>query len=224
GSNSTAPVGTMQLAGGKLTVPAGSADYYVNQLSVSNGGSIDLTGASSFWLHMTGSGSRIDVAGNSTWTGPGTTRLQNDTSAMIDLALTSGTTLTNSIPLTAGSGQGFHIVDPLGSGATLVQTGTGSNAPITMDRAFYQFADPGFVTIGALTLQNGSRLSYTGTTPGTLNRNITLAAGTFYNIEFLNASIGGLTMSGIISEASPGQELDISSGIVTLPGSNTYTG
>src|SRR5207302_1431187 len=53
-------IGTLTLDGGRFVVPSGNGDYYLNKLAIGPaGGSVDFTGSSNFWLHLTGAGAGI---------------------------------------------------------------------------------------------------------------------------------------------------------------------
>ena len=56
-NNGTAAIGTLTLNNGTYRVSGGAGDFYLNQLIVgSTGGTIDLTGTTNFWTHLTGTG------------------------------------------------------------------------------------------------------------------------------------------------------------------------
>jgi len=146
GTNVVSPIGTMTLDFGTLRVPAGTGDYYVNKLIASNGGKVDFSGSTNFWLHLTGAGAGISVTSDATWTGGGTSRIQNDTGGTVDITVSSGKGLVASVKLTNGtSGFGFRVT----GGGGLWSTAAGSDATILVaNSSVYQFSDPAFVTTG----------------------------------------------------------------------------
>ena len=79
--------------------PPESTDYHINELVQGAGSTVNFTGSTNFDLRLVGTGAGITVTGNSTWTGAGTSRIQNDTDATIDLSIAPGATLTSSIRL-----------------------------------------------------------------------------------------------------------------------------
>jgi fibronectin-binding autotransporter adhesin len=134
---------------------------------------VDFTGSSDFVMHLTGAGGGINVFGNGTWTGAGTSRIQNDMAAPIDLSIAPGATLTSSIRLANGtSGQGFRLT----GGGTLAVSNFDNSATLTVvGPTTFRFGDAHALGSGALTL-DGGRLEYTGLRD-TITEPITLAAG-----------------------------------------------
>ena len=106
GDNSAAPIGLLSLNGGTFRVPAARPITSSNQSVVSSSGgtagAIDFSGSTDFGLHLTGAGAGITVTTDTTWTGGGTSRIQNDTAASLDIA-TNGYTITNGIRLANGT-------------------------------------------------------------------------------------------------------------------------
>ena len=97
------PMGTLTLLGGTFRVPTGSGDYYLNGLAMS-GGTVDFTGTSKFWLHLTGTNPSISTSASTTtavWTGAGRSRIENDSSSPLTIDVAAGTT-PSGIDLDAG--------------------------------------------------------------------------------------------------------------------------
>ncbi|HEY1378663.1 MAG TPA: autotransporter-associated beta strand repeat-containing protein [Gemmataceae bacterium] len=203
GGNSGGPIGTLTLDNNaRFAVPTpGSTDYYLNRLEQGAGGRVDLTGSTDFALHLTGAGAGINVAGNGTWTGAGTSRIRNDTAAPLDLSIAPGATLTSSIRLINGaSQQGYRLT----GGGTLVVTNTDNAATLTVGPATLQFDDVTAFTFGPLTVDGGT-LAYTGGTAVSFKSFTLTAAGGTVSVTdpattlSLAAEIGGgstLTKTG----------------------------
>src|SRR5436305_7674861 len=92
-------------------------------------GTVDLTGTSNFWLHITSASGITINAGNSTWIGAGTSRVQNNSGAALTMTvngnLDAGIILSN-----AGSnanfikaGNGYLRLSNTGNTANLTATG-----------------------------------------------------------------------------------------------------
>jgi autotransporter-associated beta strand protein len=228
-SNSAATaVGALIFSGGTLRVPAGAGNYFFNSLFTNSpGGTVDLTGASGFTLHLTGGG--ITFTGISTWLGSGA-QITNDTNGTANISVNG--LLTNGIPLVNGaSGFGYRVT----GGGTLALTGTGHTASLTVDGATLSVDNAAALSsLANLTLTN------TGSTPGTLLFNLDLLTDTARNITLgtgggtikFQSSLGGpadLRLAGTISDSPAGQRLTVlgngqSDRTVTLAGTNTYTG
>jgi len=56
------------------------------------GGAVDFSGATAYTTHFAGSGAGITASGNSTWTGGGISRIENDTNALLPITLNSAST------------------------------------------------------------------------------------------------------------------------------------
>ena len=91
GGNSTAPLGTLYNNAGTFAVPTGNADYYLYQMNTA--GTVDFTGSTNFWLHFAGAVPPINVSGNNTWIGSGSSRIQNDGTAPLVFNLLPGSGL-----------------------------------------------------------------------------------------------------------------------------------
>jgi hypothetical protein len=237
GNNSAAPVG-INLNGGTVAVPAGSADYYVG--FINGGGNLDFTGSTDFWMHFTGSTPYINMAtvpGIYSWIGANQSRIQNDGTAPLNVVMNPGTLLTSSISFANGTtGQPIMVH----GGGTLVLTSINNSANLIIDSgSTLQVQDVACLGSGTLTLQDTfglitspathGRLAYTGST-ATLAKNITLGSGGGGTIVVSQPG-ANLTLSGTIGESSANQGLAISgpnitasSSVVTLTGTNTYSG
>jgi autotransporter-associated beta strand protein len=239
-SNTPATViGTLTLNGGTFRVPSGAGDYYVNSLATGpTGGTVDFSGSSNFWLHLTGAGASITVNGDSTWTGAPGSHIQNDNASPIDIRVTNYpfAKLTNGIILANGTqNQGFRLTGAPGLVSVMELTSLGNTADLIADSTGYiRVADMAYLGSGSLTLQNTANdyrpgtLWYTGPTANS-SKPITLGVGGGH-IYVLTPG-ANLTLSGIIGEpaASPGQSLQVSGAFsapstLTLTGDNTFTG
>ena len=106
-SNSGVAIGALTLNNGTLRVSGGAGDFYLNKLAINTiGSAINFAGTTNFWAHLTGTGAAITVNSNSTWTGAGTSRIQNDTAALLPLTLNSAT-VTSSVNFANGAGFWF---------------------------------------------------------------------------------------------------------------------
>jgi autotransporter-associated beta strand protein len=250
GNNSGTPVGNITLYNGTMAVSSGSAGYYVNTMTGT--GTIDFTGSSNFGLHFTNGSSsplisigtdlRNPLGGSFTWIGSGSSHIQNDATVPLNIQIGSGDSLTCGIILANGTtSQPMYVND----GGTLVLTNTGNTANLIIDYATkLQIANLACLGSGSITLEGAPGLGqatngaivYTGPT-ATLSKNLTLAYsnGALFQLGggVISATQDGtiLTVSGTISEAFTGQVLGItgsgtsaSNTIVTLTGTNTYTG
>jgi autotransporter-associated beta strand protein len=233
-------IGTVSLNGGGFRVPSGFGDYYVNKLAIgSTGGMVDFNGTSNFRLHLTGSGAGITFAGDSTWNGAGTSRIQNDTAAPIDIYGSNFlSTLTNGIILANGiNNQGFRLTGPTNGNyvAAMLLINPGNTANLIADSAGYlKVADMVHLGSGSLTLQNTAAyfrpgtLWYVGST-AISSKPITLGVGG--GQIYVNNDGTNLTLSGTIGESSPGQPLLVTGNftfpappVLTVSGANTFTG
>jgi autotransporter-associated beta strand protein len=243
-TNSGTAIGTLTLNNGTYRVSGDFGEFYLNQLVTgSGGGTVDLGGGTSDVLtHLTGSGAGITVNGNSTWTGGGTSDIQNDTNATIDIAINNYSTLTNGIKLARGfGGKGFRLTGTPNTVSTMVLTNLGSTADLTADSTGYlEVNNMANLGSGTITLQNtGSDFR-----PGTIRydggntlsaRAITLGAHgsqPFSGQLYVNAPGANLTLTGVIGETpAAGAGLLVTANgqggptsTLTLAGANTYTG
>jgi autotransporter-associated beta strand protein len=251
GTNGGAAAGNITLYNGAMTVPSGSADYYVNTMTGT--GTVDFTGSSNFWLHFTngvtgplisiGTDARNPLAGSFNWIGSGGSRIQNDAMVPLNVQVASSDTLTCGIILANGAtSQPIYVT----GGGALILINTGNTANFAVDYGTkIQVANLACLGTGTLTLEGtsaaigsfpGGAIIYTGPS-ATLSKNITLAYSNGGSLVGGGGSIGAtqngaiLTVSSIISEAYPSKTLSIlgngtssSNAIVTLTGVNTYTG
>ncbi len=241
GGNTSAPLGTLDLEGGTFKVPAGSADYYINSITTqTSSGILDFTGSTDFWLHFTGSNPSVVYAGNNTWIGANSSRIQNDATVPLNFNLNAGYVLNEGIILANGTNSQPILFN--GNG-TVILTNPANTANLIADAgAKIQVSNLANLGSGTLTLQFlmnngldfGGSLVYTGPS-ATLTKNITLAGslGGYTGDGTIGVTQNGtiLTVSSVIGQTTAGQGLGIfgtgtaaSTGIVSLTGANTYTG
>jgi autotransporter-associated beta strand protein len=233
-SNSSATaLGTVTLTSATLAVPTGVGDYYLNQLTMTNG-AVDLTGSSNFWLHFVNANAGITInAGASSWIGSGTSRIQNDTGNPITITVPDGATLNAGIILSrAGTNTSFTF-----DGAATFQGGnirlsnTGNTADMTVTGIATLLTNDlstnvgngrfGTLGTGKITLANGY-LSYDGPT-AISDKPLTLSS--FGSVQVVNP-LANLTMNGLIDEspASSGAGFEfLGSGLAGIPSTLTLT-
>ena len=224
GSNAAAPLSGIVLSGGTFRVPVGFAEYYVDALALAELGgvpaAIDFSGSTNFRLHLTGATTGIPVVGNTTWTGGGTSSIQNDGS--IAIAFATSSTITNSTRLLNGTGgRGFQLT----GGGTLVLTNPGNTAHLEADGSTLEVGDMAYLGTGVTVLRRT-----TGSDPGTLkytgatavsSKQVLLGPG--HSRFWVSNAATDLTLSGTIGEAASGLNLVVAgSGTLTLTGNNTF--
>ena len=233
-SNSAAPIGTLTLNNGTYRVGSGSGDFYLNQLTIgATGGTVNFSGAGSFFTRFVNAGAGITVNADTTWIGGAGARLQNDTSALIPITINNASTVTSSVNLGQGTlASGFRLT---GGGLLYLKNPTGSSsAPLRVEDGYLRVDDLVPLTSSTITLAgtflSGSAnttavLYYTGATTSS-SRSLSLDAnGGIINVGAAGAN---LTLSGVISETGgTGRSLTVISGagsVLTLSGANSYTG
>jgi fibronectin-binding autotransporter adhesin len=234
GDNSAAALGAVNVNGGTLQSAAGSGNYYVNQLAMT-GGTVDFSASTNFGLHLSGAGAAVTInAGTSTWTGGGTSRIQNDTAGPVTVTANAGGTLNAGIILSnAGTNPNFTLT---GAGSIRLSN-PGNTANITANGANVFSSDLstdvgagafGTLGTGSFALTNRSFLNYDGMS-ATSAKPLTVANG---SIAVLNAGTN-LTLSGVISNSDPTAFVEVlgpafanvaGTGTVTLTANNTYGG
>jgi autotransporter-associated beta strand protein len=228
---SASAIGTLTLNGGTFRVPTGGADYFANQLVMTNG-TVDFTGTSNFWLHLTNSSGITINAGNSTWTGAGTSRVQNDSGAALTLTVAASGFLNAGIIL-SGSGTNANFVKAGPGYMRLSNTGNTANLTVSGGYVFSNdlatnLGTGAFGTLGtgSFTLSGGAGLDYDGATAATAKPIALTGAGA---IDV--GSAANLTMNGVISQTAAGASLYIfgtgnaaSPSTLTLGATNTYSG
>ncbi|MDB5327573.1 MAG: hypothetical protein JWM57_3142 [Phycisphaerales bacterium] len=240
-NNSGSAIGTLTLNNGTYRVPAGTGDFYLNQLVIgATGGTIDLTGTTNYWTHFTGAGAGITVNADSTWTGAGTSQIRNDTSALLPIAINSGT-VTSSVNFANGTaGFGYRLSQPNYLAELYLKSPTsGNTADFRIESSTLQVDDMAALGSGTITLAGSvisagqvdttATLRYRGTTAGS-SKALTLDASG--GVIFLSTSTVGatLTLNGLISETGgTGRGLTVnggtaSQGVLALTAANTYTG
>jgi autotransporter-associated beta strand protein len=227
GSNGAAIL-HLNLNGGTFRVPAGSATYNVQQLTVGSSGgtpgSIDFTGSSGFELNFLGT-PVFNVHTNTTWTGGGLSAINNENSSSPAEIATNGFTITNGIRMTGSSG--FRVT----GGGTLLPFNALNSAPLIADGGTLEVVALSHLGTGTVTLQKSGTgdpgtLKYTGITTTSTKP---LVLGTGGGRVWVTDTGTNLTLSGTISEATPGQSLIVSGdgafgATLTLTGANTYSG
>jgi autotransporter-associated beta strand protein len=231
-SNTGAIVDTVNLAGGTLRVPSGSGTFTALTLaSAATGGTVDLTGATNFSLHLLSpsSGISVNTGGNgstvTTVIGSGTSRIVNDSGVSLPVIVAAGTLNMGAILAGTSPTTGFTKSGP--GGMRLSNTGNTANITVTGGYvitndlstdvgggAFGTLGTGAFGLSSTLLLYDGS--TATSAKPMTL----TSAGG-------IQVTSGGtnLTMSGTISQSAAGAQFDFfGPGTLTLTGTNTYSG
>jgi autotransporter-associated beta strand protein len=227
-NGSGSSLGSVSVSGtGKVLVPSGTSNYYVNQLQMT-GGTLDATGADSFTLHITyGAGITVNQ-GTTNWNG-GNGRIVNDTGSPTPITcfgqLNVGFALSS-----AGNNPNFVF-----SNGAVRLSNTANTANITATNlCFLESSDLstnlgagafGTLGTGAITLNHGILL-YDGQ-PATTAKPLTITGG--LGDIVCHTGGAGLTMSGVISESAAGTAWLVEGPLyypvtVTLTASNAYTG
>jgi fibronectin-binding autotransporter adhesin len=226
-NTSATAIGALSLNNATFRVPTGGGDYYVDHLVMTNG-TVDVTGTSNFWLHLTNSAG-VTINGSSTWTGSGTSRVQNDSGA--------AATITVYGFLDAGI-----ILSNAGSNADFIKAGAGSMRMSNTGNTANLFVMDGFILsndlstnlgtgafgtlgTGTITLSSGG-LFYDGAT-ATSSKPLTFTS--YGRLQV--AANTNLTMNGVIGQSAAGAALYVfGSGVAATPGTltlgatNTYSG
>jgi autotransporter-associated beta strand protein len=203
GDNSAFPLVALNLNGGTYADGAVANDFYVGKITSQSGGIVNLAGSTNVGLHLASATPSINVSDNATWTGGGTSHIQDDGLSVAQISIAPGVTLNNGIALTIGlSGLGFQIT----GGGTLNQTGAAS-APLTISNGTLQLASaPLLQTPIPLTLDGGA-FKYTGPTDS-LNRPFSLTTnGGTVNVSSATSNLqltGALTGTGLFAKEGPG--------------------
>jgi autotransporter-associated beta strand protein len=225
-NTSATAVGALNLNGGTFRQPSGSGDYYVDSIT-SYGGTIDLTGTNNFWIHVkaTQLASGIFIGtGTTNWIGASVSRIQNDSSGLLQLNVDYGSLLNAGIILSAGgSNPNFYLSG--GGAIRLTNTHNTANfdtaARLLTNDLSTNLGTGAFGTLGTgvVTLDSQGTLAYDGRTAATAKPFIASHGG----IQVVNPGVN-LTLNGVIS----GNYLSVtgpSSGTstVTLTATNTFT-
>lgn len=209
GNSAGTAIGTLSLNGtGTFRVPSGSSDYYLNKLTMT-GGTVDFTGTSNFWLHLTGSGAGITTNASSTtanWIGDGTSRIQNDSAIAVPFSiLVNPGSTTSGIDLDAGirlSIQGTNPTFNKDGAGRMRLTNLGNGANITVNQGFLRVDDMSTNGVGALgtglIALNGGVLEYGGPS-ATTTKNLTSFGSSIY-LDVLTPGTN-LTYSGVMGES-----------------------
>ena len=229
-------IGTLSVSdAGVFRVPSGGSNYYLNQLTM-NGGTVDFTGTSNFWLRFVNSGAAINVNANSntaTWIGDSTSRIQNDTGDTLIVTVNQGTTpsgidLDAGISLSSGgSNPNFRIA---GNGTTRLSS-LNNTANITIFSPAKLRVDDlstnGVGVLGTGTIDLRGALQYGGpTATSTKAMSLSHAVDPPPTVQVLNADTT-LTLNGAISDGPfwTGSLTVNGPGTLALGnGSNTYSG
>jgi autotransporter-associated beta strand protein len=199
GDNSATPLVAVNLSGGTL-VDLAPNDYYIGKITSQSGGAVTLSNAG---LHLASATPTITVLDNATWTGGGTSHIQDDGLATATISISPSVTLNNGIALSIGlSGLGFQVT----GGGTLIQTGA-ANAPLTISNGTLQSASAPILQSTFPLTMDGGTLKYTGPTD-MFNRpiNVTTNGGTV-NVSSPIANLqlmGALTGTGLFAKEGPG--------------------
>ena len=217
------PIGTLTLLGGTFRVPTGSGDYYLNALAMS-GGTVDFTGTSKFWLHLTGTSPGISTSASTAtavWTGGDRSRIQNDGSSPLTVSVAAGTT-PSGIDLDAGIeiSNGGNSPAFIKAGAGVMRlTNSNNSASFTVAAGKLRVDDPGLRPLGRgmLTLDGGTLLYGNTLTSGSTCLPIAITSnggsietGSTLTLGGVLSGNGGLTKAG--------------AGTLILSAANTYTG
>ncbi|MEX2091678.1 MAG: autotransporter-associated beta strand repeat-containing protein, partial [Pirellulales bacterium] len=202
-------IGTLEVRGAStFRVPSGSGDYHLNRLRML-GGTVDFTGASNFWLHLTGSFDGITTNASlttATWIGGGASRIQNDTALDLFITINAGST-PSGIDLDAGINlaNGIDNRGFIKSGAgTMRLSSLGNTANITVSEGALRVDDMSTSGVGALgtgiiTLDSGI-LQYGGPS-ATSTKNLTLTSTSVVQVFTPGAN---LTLNGTINSGVGG--------------------
>jgi autotransporter-associated beta strand protein len=221
-----ATFGTLTL-GGTFRVPSGTGQVYqLAQIATkSSGGTVDLTGAGSDQLSLTGAGG-IAISGNSAWLSPANgSTIVNGTAAALPISVAPGLTLNNGIAL-AGS-PGFVVT----GGGTLFQNSDATNAlgmtaPITVAagstfRVTDASTNSGVGNLGTATFTlDGGTFSYGGGNAPTSKPISLTANGGSIQVELAATTLtanGAITGAGVLTKIGPGTLILCNSGNI-FPG------
>jgi autotransporter-associated beta strand protein len=226
-------IGMVTLNSGTIAIPSGANDYYLNQLTMTNG-TVNFAGSTDYHLHFVNANAEITInAGTSNWVGSGTSRIQNDTGNALTINVDPNGMLNAGILLATG-GLATDFILSATSGGHVKLTNPGNTANLVVFETTLRVDDVtsgpsgnGALGAGSLTLTGGT-LVYGGPVSATLAKPIAVGVGTITNLS------GGtvFTIAGAITGAgtNPGTveiagTLDATNtGVVALTGANTYTG
>jgi autotransporter-associated beta strand protein len=167
---------------GQFVVPSGSGNFYLNKLTMT-AGTVDLSGISSYALHLTGSGASVTTnvsAIGAVWKGVSGASLSNDTGSAVNITVNGGGPGVAGIDLDCdlaltGAG-GFVKAGP----GLMRLTNLGSTAPITIQGGYLRVDDATTSGVGALGTGNltinGGALMYGGTSGATTTKSIAFGA------------------------------------------------
>jgi len=229
-SNPDSPIGKLTLNGGTFVGNA-AHDFYLNSLAVgSAGGTIDLSSSTNMWLHLVGTNATIEVSGNTTWIGAGSSHIQNNSGAMVPFTIATGSTVTSSLRFSryTNADPGYKL---LGGGTLFLSnpTGAGNTSEFRVENGSLRVNDIAHLGTGTITLAGAllsgsqgtsARLWYGGATT-TTTKAFTLGneGGTFY----VGNAATTLTLAGVISGS--GNIHKTGPGTLIISGTmNTYIG
>jgi autotransporter-associated beta strand protein len=193
-------VNTVALNGGTFRVPSGNGDYFLNRLTAT-GGTVDFGTTSDFWLHFAGAGAGITTnaaATTVTWSGSGTSRIQNDTSAALPVTVAGGTAPSGidlDIAARVSSGGTNANYTKLGAG-TLRLTNTGNTGSFDVQAGRLRVDNVAALGSGAYSL-NGGTLTYGGATAATA-KDLSVSAGG--GAVEVSTAATALTLSGTVNQ------------------------
>src|SRR5262245_9492935 len=232
-NGSATAIGNLTLNGGTFRVPFGTGRYHLNQLTMT-GGTVDITGTSSFSLQFDGTGAGISVNGlNNTWIGSGASRITNHTSDPLVITVNDNSYLDAGIILSgAGTNPNFTkagsgVLRLSNTGNTANITGMPGGALMSNDLSTnIGFGAFGTLGTGTITLF-GTNLFYDGASATSAKP---ISCRDVGGISVISANTN-LTMSGQISETTAGSQfIAFGTGVpntmstLTLTGNNSYTG
>jgi autotransporter-associated beta strand protein len=201
------PIHSLTINGGQLRVPNSSADFWLNQLSMT-GGSIDMTGSTLFWMHFNGATPAITTnASNQTATiGGGIGEIRNNSAD--DLVFNVGSGFTpGGIDLDVGAtlvtvGGKFHKV----GGGVMRLTGTGNSGKLLVDGGTLRFDDPNVVTFSTLDVLGGGALQYGGTGSIATSQQVHVNVGWLDvpNAQATANFTNGVTGNGVVYKSGAG--------------------
>jgi fibronectin-binding autotransporter adhesin len=229
---------TLSVSGGGKFVATSAGNYFMNKL-VMAAGTVDLSGATNYALHISGTGAALATntsAVGAVWIGPtgsgNSASLSNDTGAPLNIAVNGGGPGLTGIDLDCGlalTGGGFVKTGP----GLMRLTNPNSTAPITVQGGFLRVDDAssnggvGAFGTGALTL-NGAFLAYGGPSGTTTTKPIALGANGG-GIGVLSAG-ATWTVGGVISQSAAGSGLNVNGfaqtgtpTTIVVTGNNTFT-
>jgi hypothetical protein len=207
---------TVTVSGGGKFVATGTGNYFMNKL-IMTAGTVDLSGATNYTLHISGTGTAITTntsAVGAVWLGPtgagNNAYLSNDTGAALNIAVNGGGPGLAGIDLDSG----LALI-----GSPFVKTGGGlmrltnlnSTANITSQGGYLRVDDAttnGAGALGSGTFSlNGGFLAYGGMANATTTKPISLgASGGGFGI--LNAGVTW-TLNGLISQSVAGTGINV---------------